>query len=165
MFVDYYYAASAPIYAYKTTLDANGGESEYDHLITVNTPYIAYQPFETILYTANECWFPNATREGYTCVGWSKDKNAVSGVWNIKPTKDETYYAVWKKDESVQHTHVPMTLPAVPATCTETGLTKGSYCATCGEILQQQTETPSLGHFYEPYRVVAPTCQKQGYTI
>ena len=37
-------------------------------------------------------------------------------------------------------------IPAVPATCTETGLTEGTKCADCGEILVAQEVVPALGH-------------------
>ena len=38
--------------------------------------------------------------------------------------------------------HTPKAIPAVPANCTETGLTEGSECAVCHKILVEQKETP-----------------------
>lgn len=38
--------------------------------------------------------------------------------------------------------HTPEVIPAVPATCTTTGLSEGSKCAVCGTILHPQEETP-----------------------
>lgn len=43
-----------------------------------------------------------------------------------------------------EHDHVAVTDPAVPATDTATGLTEGSHCAICGEVLKAQEETPVL---------------------
>lgn len=43
-----------------------------------------------------------------------------------------------------EHTHVPVTDPAVPATETDTGLTEGSHCEICGEVLVAQNEIPAL---------------------
>ena len=43
-------------------------------------------------------------------------------------------------------THTPVTDPAVPATCTETGLTEGSHCSVCGEVLVAQEVVPVLDH-------------------
>lgn len=45
--------------------------------------------------------------------------------------------------------HNPVTNPAVPATCTETGLTEGSYCANCNAIITSQSTVPELGHDYK----------------
>ena len=38
--------------------------------------------------------------------------------------------------------------PAVEPTCTETGLSKGSHCTRCGEVLVPQETVPALGHEY-----------------
>lgn len=38
--------------------------------------------------------------------------------------------------------HTPEVIPAVAATCSSTGLTEGSKCSVCGEILIKQDETP-----------------------
>lgn len=45
--------------------------------------------------------------------------------------------------------HVPQIVPAVPATCTETGLSEGSVCALCGETLTEQQLIPTVPHQYE----------------
>lgn len=37
-------------------------------------------------------------------------------------------------------------LVAVPATCTQTGLSEGAQCSRCGEVLVSQTVLPALGH-------------------
>ncbi len=42
--------------------------------------------------------------------------------------------------------HTEQVIPAVEPTCTETGLTEGKKCATCGEILVAQEVVPALGH-------------------
>ena len=46
------------------------------------------------------------------------------------------------------HVHVPVVDEAVEATCQHTGLTEGSHCSVCGEVLTAQTETPIQGHYY-----------------
>ena len=59
--------------------------------------------------------------------------------------------------------HTEVTDPAVAATCTETGLTQGSHCSVCGEVLTAQKEISALGHTYGEYAVtIQPTCTKAG---
>ena len=40
------------------------------------------------------------------------------------------------------HVHTPVTDPAVPATHVTTGLTEGSHCSVCGEVLVAQQSVP-----------------------
>ena len=42
--------------------------------------------------------------------------------------------------------HTRETIPAVPATCTDTGLTAGVKCSVCNEILEEQEIVDALGH-------------------
>ncbi len=59
--------------------------------------------------------------------------------------------------------HTPVTTNAVAPTCTETGLTEGTQCSMCNEVLTGQEIIPALGHNYVE-EVTAPTCTQQGYT-
>ncbi len=59
--------------------------------------------------------------------------------------------------------HSEKILPAVDATCTESGLTEGKICAICGEMLIKQTVIPAKGHHYTAM-MIAPTCMEKGYT-
>lgn len=45
--------------------------------------------------------------------------------------------------------HTSETVAGKAATCTETGLTDGEKCSTCGEVLTAQEEIPAPGHSYE----------------
>ena len=49
-------------------------------------------------------------------------------------------------DSSDACAHVEEIIAGKDATCTETGLTEGKKCSTCGDILVEQTEIPALGH-------------------
>ncbi len=42
--------------------------------------------------------------------------------------------------------HTPVTDAKVDPTCTKTGLTEGSHCSVCGNVLTEQTIIPALGH-------------------
>ena len=65
---------------------------------------------------------------------------------------------------SGEHVHVVVTDPAVPATCLQDGLTKGSHCATCEEILVAQKKIPATGHKEVVDEAVSATCQHTGLT-
>ncbi|MBE6717532.1 MAG: hypothetical protein E7573_11510, partial [Ruminococcaceae bacterium] len=59
--------------------------------------------------------------------------------------------------------HTEEEIPAVEATCTETGLTAGVKCSVCGEVLTAQEETPALDHDMGAYVVTTPaTCTAEG---
>lgn len=45
--------------------------------------------------------------------------------------------------------HTPVTDAAVAPTCTEPGLTQGSRCSVCGQIIEAQEVVPATGHKYE----------------
>lgn len=53
--------------------------------------------------------------------------------------------------------------PAVAATCTATGLTEGSHCTACNEVLTAQQTIPALGHDWDEGEVTkAATCSATG---
>lgn len=47
--------------------------------------------------------------------------------------------------------HVPVIDPAVPATCTRTGLTEGSHCSVCEEVIISQEVTAKAEHRFSEY--------------
>ena len=53
---------------------------------------------------------------------------------------------------------------AINPTCQKTGLTEGSHCAVCGDILEPQNIIPVVNHQYSE-NVVEATCIQQGYTL
>jgi len=60
--------------------------------------------------------------------------------------------------------HTTVVDKAVAATCTATGLTEGSHCETCGEVLVAQEEVAALGHNEVILNAVASTCTATGLT-
>ena len=44
---------------------------------------------------------------------------------------------------------------AITATCTETGLTEGSHCSVCNEVLVAQKVVPVIDHSYSEYKVTS----------
>lgn len=54
-------------------------------------------------------------------------------------------------------------IPAVPATCTDTGWSEGRKCPQCGEVILEPKEVPATGHtFKEEKTLEEPTCSKPG---
>jgi len=90
---------------------------------------------------------PTCTEGGYTTYTCT--------VCGFSEVKDGT--------DAVGHLHQPVLGKA--ATCTETGLTDGVSCKTCGAVITAQEEIPALGHkMEETAAAVAPTCEVAGKT-
>ena len=60
--------------------------------------------------------------------------------------------------------HKEEIIPAVSATCTESGLTEGKKCSVCGDILVAQETVKANGHTEVTDEAVAPTCTETGLT-
>ena len=60
--------------------------------------------------------------------------------------------------------HTPVVDAAVPATCTETGLTEGSHCGVCDVIIVAQEEVPVIDHTPVVDAAVPATCTETGLT-
>jgi len=73
---------------------------------------------------AENTWGEAVLHEGY-CLA---PNSAIAGTWIVKTS------------------HKVVIDAAVEATCTTTGLTEGSHCSACGEVLVAQTVVDALGH-------------------
>ena len=62
------------------------------------------------------------------------------------------------------HVHTEEVIPAVAASCTETGLTEGKKCSECDEILVAQNIVEKLAHTEEVISGKAATCNEAGLT-
>lgn len=110
----------------------------------------------------------NATLYTFTSGGhnaWANGQNfaleGINGDITIKESQYEAYLFFSKLENHKEH--YPWIDPAVAPTCTETGLTEGSHCAFCGEVLKAQETVAALTHTYTSV-ATPPTCTEQGYT-
>ena len=60
--------------------------------------------------------------------------------------------------------HVVIVVDGVSATCTKTGLTSGTKCSVCEEVIVAQQEIPALGHIVVKDKGVEATCLQGGLT-
>lgn len=60
--------------------------------------------------------------------------------------------------------HIERADAAVAATCTESGLTAGSHCSECGEVLVKQEVVPATGHTEVIQEEQEATCTESGLT-
>ena len=58
--------------------------------------------------------------------------------------------------------HTIVTVPAVAATCSKTGLTEGKKCSVCGKITVAQKTTAKTDHKFGLDSVKDPTCTEEG---
>ncbi|MBR0413904.1 MAG: leucine-rich repeat protein [Clostridia bacterium] len=90
----------------------------------------------------------------------------------MAPTCTETGYTTYTcsacgesytADETPLQPHTPQEIPAVAATCTQEGSTKGSRCAVCALVLEAPQSISKLPHEYDGGKItLAPTCKKEG---
>ena len=80
------------------------------------------------------------------------------------PEDAENYKVVDDIEITVTVNHSEVTDPAVPATCTATGLTEGSHCSVCEQELVAQEVVPMIKHTAVNDAAVPATCTATGLT-
>ena len=105
-----------------------------------------------------------------TVIGKECDHNYETVVTN--PTCTQSGYTTYTctvcadqytADVTAATGHTEVADAAVAATCQSTGLTQGSHCSVCGEILVAQTVIAAVECDFQPI-VTPPTCTEQGYS-
>ncbi len=62
-----------------------------------------------------------------------------------------TWHALWNNGCSAvvyksSHIHIPVSIPGIAASCTQTGRSAGSYCGECGKVLTAPKTAPPTAH-------------------
>ena len=98
-------------------------------------------------------------------------ENNVAPKCTVNGSYDNVVYCSECKEELSRETvtvpalgHTTVVDAAVAPTCTATGLTQGSHCSVCGEVIVAQTVVDALGHTTVVDSAVAPTCTTTGLT-
>ena len=92
---------------------------------------------------------------GGSCLeGGSYDEVTYCGICNAEMSRNTVETGVSE--------HTPVTDAAVAPTCTNTGLTEGSHCGVCGEIIVAQTTLPKAEHSSVVIPTAASTCYSEG---
>ena len=81
------------------------------------------------------------------------------GNWNLNATIKFNFTTA-----EAAHKHTEEAIPAKEATCTETGLTEGTKCSVCGEVIKAQETIPAKGHTEEAIPAKEATCTETGLT-
>ena len=126
--------------------------------------WAAYQTCSRCDYTT----YKEIPAKGHTAAAAVKEKE-VAATCTKDGSYDEVVYCSACKEEMSRTSktvhalgHALVTDPAVSATCTETGLTKGSHCTRCDYKVKQEV-VPALGHDYIDHEAKAASCTAIGW--
>ncbi len=97
---------------------------------------------QAVTYDSTYGTLPTPTRDGYHFLKWvdANGNETVKTGETVNITENTPLYSTWEQCDTYE------SIPAVAATCTETGLTEGKKCSVCKAVTVAQTETPALGH-------------------
>lgn len=112
----------------------------------------------TYTYSETYNYYTGTTREFSSCETRDYDYTDCSILYHYTDSdgKEET-------STTVEHTEIRV-IEGRAATCTETGVSDGEYCAVCGTVLKEQEEIPATGHTPAADPAKAATCTSAGYT-
>ncbi|MBQ9343270.1 MAG: leucine-rich repeat protein, partial [Clostridia bacterium] len=152
--------------SWNTAVNGSGSSYAPGGVYTTDEAVTLYAQWQNTTITA-AITLPTPSRDGYVFMGWATSSTAAMGMTgSYTPEGNIILYAVWEESQTCTHPENQIvTDPAVPATCAHTGLTEGSHCGACGEVIVAQTVVPKLPHTPgEPVGAVEPTETEDGYS-
>lgn len=162
-------AAESKRYPNAISLDENGNavisnvteKSTYYFRFNSNTSSNRFSFFGATTGNAIKLYRRNS------CVAHIYDDGIVTVAADCQNDGEMTYTCAACGDtytETIPAGHMPIMIPPVEATCTESGLTAGTRCAICEEVLTAPTIIPAKGHEEEPEEELEATCTDAGST-
>ena len=150
-------------------MDENGNfyvPSEYLYGKTAITIYVDYVYYsEHTYHTPGEFVIENRIEP--TCTVDGSYELVQYCTECLKPSNEtDRYYEIENSRFTViipATGHSEEIIPAKAPTCTETGLTEGTKCSVCGEIIKEQEVVEALGHTLIQVDAQAATCENIGW--
>ena len=109
---------------------------------------------------------PTCTRKGYTAATRCTNCGIiVDGREPIDATghiNEDGNYRCDVCDLSICTKHIEEPFAGYAATCTEEGLSDGTRCTNCGDVISERFSIPALGHDYEEIVTIPNTCDEGG---
>ena len=142
---------------------------KWDAGVVTTEPTCTGVGIKTYTCTADGCTTPAATKtEDIPVIGHIWDEGSVTTPATCTSTGVKTYTCTREDCDGTKTEDIPAlghtseVVPAVPATCTEKGLTAGSKCSVCDTILVAQELTDPLGHSWGNAITGMATCTTDG---
>ncbi|MBQ3503140.1 MAG: hypothetical protein IJA75_00375 [Oscillospiraceae bacterium] len=143
----------------------------HSHVPTVTAPTCTEKGYTTYTCACGDTYKSNEVAALGHTEAEAVVENEVAATCTKEGSYDEVVYCSACKAEISRVTtivdkvaHTEEEISAVDATCTEPGLTEGTKCSKCGEILVAQEEIPAKGHTEVEIPAVDATCVDAGNT-